>query len=173
MVVCNHEINILVLIRDIGSNNLGARRTSFSNGTSGIDGASIRSEAQEHLINQHETPYSEITHSPRDKKFQPDRARGAAGDYSAVMGGDDSRPAIMRSKGTVPERMWNSWWLNRGVLVAFSTAFFSMFAALIVLYRVSTVRDGLSTLVSTSPYSWTYGPTARKSSQNLNLNYAS
>ncbi|KAF4462807.1 hypothetical protein FALBO_10375 [Fusarium albosuccineum] len=51
-------------------------------------------------------------------------------------------------------------WLSKAALALFFLIFVACAASLIALDRVVTSRNGLPLSVSSSPYSWTYGPTA-------------
>ncbi|KAL2678555.1 hypothetical protein Neosp_009303 [[Neocosmospora] mangrovei] len=53
-----------------------------------------------------------------------------------------------------------SFWLSKVALCLFFLTFIACIIALIVLDRVVSSRNGLPLTISTSSYSWTYGPTA-------------
>ncbi|RBR26781.1 uncharacterized protein FIESC28_00362 [Fusarium coffeatum] len=51
-------------------------------------------------------------------------------------------------------------WLSKAALAVFLLVFIICATSLIILNSVITSRNGLSLTISSSPYSWTYGPTA-------------
>ncbi|KAH8686259.1 hypothetical protein BGZ61DRAFT_313724, partial [Ilyonectria robusta] len=53
-----------------------------------------------------------------------------------------------------------SFWLSNAALVLFCLLFLTCAASLITLDRLIASRDGLALTISSSSYSWTYGPTA-------------
>lgn len=74
-------------------------------------------------------------------------------------------PRQIRSGGGTPEKakeptIWTPLWLSREILVAFSTLYVACAACLIALYHYAASQNGLPLTVSSSRYSWTYGPTA-------------
>ncbi|RSL86408.1 hypothetical protein CEP52_015814 [Fusarium oligoseptatum] len=69
---------------------------------------------------------------------------------------EESQPQL----GTVAEPFRQPFWLSKAALFLFFLAFIACAVALIVLDRVVTSRNGLPLTISTSSYSWTYGPTA-------------
>ncbi|KAJ2987827.1 hypothetical protein NUW58_g4295 [Xylaria curta] len=58
-----------------------------------------------------------------------------------------------------PVPLWKSRWLDWRTLLAFTILFTLMWVTLIVLWRHSLVNDGIAITLSTSHYTWTYGPT--------------
>lgn len=56
--------------------------------------------------------------------------------------------------------MWNPFWLWRSTLIGFILVFVLLIIVLVKLYHFSNLHHGLSTQISSTHYSWTYGPTA-------------
>ena len=83
------------------------------------------------------------------------------------VGEDGSNTAGSHFRSNASVRMWNSIWLNPFVLMGFTILFAAMFVATLLLYHFSEIHHGLSTQISTNRYSWTYGPTARKTFYDL------
>lgn len=59
-----------------------------------------------------------------------------------------------------PSQLWLPFWLSKPVLICFLLLFASLLIALILVYYANLQRNGFHVAASTSPYSWTYGPTA-------------
>lgn len=58
------------------------------------------------------------------------------------------------------ERTRQPFWLTKSALLMFFTIFTACAAALVVLDRLMAAQHGFSLTISSSHYSWTYGPTA-------------
>ncbi|KAI0543667.1 hypothetical protein F4679DRAFT_592474 [Xylaria curta] len=56
-------------------------------------------------------------------------------------------------------RLWISPWLRNITLVTFAIVFTIMWVTLIILWRYALQNNGFAITLSTSHYSWTYGPT--------------
>lgn len=76
-------------------------------------------------------------------------------------GDKDAKKALVQ-----PEQltMWNPLSLHRSILVTFIALSGAMTIALGLLYRFSVVNNGIGTQLTANHYSWTYGPTAGRSS---------
>ncbi|KAF3806668.1 hypothetical protein GCG54_00004301 [Colletotrichum gloeosporioides] len=73
--------------------------------------------------------------------------------------GDDADESLLSaSEGRIRQRRQN-FWLRRSVLIAFSFLFIACTVALIGVSRHATAQDGLPLSLSSSSYSWNYGPT--------------
>lgn len=73
--------------------------------------------------------------------------------------GDDDSGLHLRT-GSGHEMELAPFWLRRSALLFFLAIFLACAASLIALDRVFTSRNGLPLSISSSSYSWTYGPTA-------------
>ncbi|WAO97271.1 Hypothetical protein NCS54_01499000 [Fusarium falciforme] len=71
-------------------------------------------------------------------------------------GAEESQPR----RGTATRPFRQPFWLSKVALFLFFLTFIACIIALVVLDRVVTSRNGLPLTISTSSYSWTYGPTA-------------
>ncbi|KAI0551182.1 hypothetical protein F4679DRAFT_539599 [Xylaria curta] len=58
------------------------------------------------------------------------------------------------------EVLWRSVWLRKATLVSFTTLFTAMWISLILIWRYDVNQDGFALTISSSHYSWVYGPTA-------------
>lgn len=61
---------------------------------------------------------------------------------------------------TETSRPTRNFWLTRIVLIGFATVFIACAGALVGLWRLISSENGLVLSISSSHYSWTYGPTA-------------
>ncbi|RSL50541.1 hypothetical protein CEP51_015332 [Fusarium floridanum] len=69
---------------------------------------------------------------------------------------EESQPQL----GTAAEPFRQPFWLSKAALFLFFLTFIACAITLVVLDRIVTSRNGLPLTISTSSYSWTYGPTA-------------
>ncbi|OAL44034.1 hypothetical protein IQ07DRAFT_592503 [Pyrenochaeta sp. DS3sAY3a] len=83
------------------------------------------------------------------------RSTGASDPKSTIPAA--MQPIINKSKG---KSNLPPFWLRRTALVVFFLVFVACIASLIALDRVIKSRNGLALTISSSSYSWTYGPTA-------------
>lgn len=60
-------------------------------------------------------------------------------------------------------KTWTPIWLGRTTLFGFFTLFVCSATALIALWRIAAVQNGLSVAASQNEYYWKYGPTASRS----------
>ncbi|KAH0436220.1 hypothetical protein CcaCcLH18_04510 [Colletotrichum camelliae] len=74
---------------------------------------------------------------------------------------DESRPqsSLLPATGGHIRQQKQNFWLRRTVLMAFSFLFIACALALIGVSRHITAQNGLPLSLSSSSYSWTYGPT--------------
>ena len=95
-------------------------------------------------------------HQTRSDEFEVPETRPEA----PIANGDAFMQESRATKPVNQYRMWNPFWLHRGVLLAFCVSFFLMITAVAALYIVSQKHQGLSTQTPQYRYLWTYGPTA-------------
>lgn len=59
-----------------------------------------------------------------------------------------------------PSQLWIPFWLSKIVLICFLLLFASLLISLLLVWYSNVQRNGFYVAPATSPYTWTYGPTA-------------
>ena len=134
------------------------------------NGSALRAPSFPGAIWPVRTEFNHSTHSARHKYLAVPQHRTRSDDFElsetrrdALIANGDA--AIQNGRAAEPinqHRMWNPFWLHRGVLLVFCCAFFLMIMAVAALYIISQKNQGLSTQTPQYRYLWTYGPTASK-----------
>jgi hypothetical protein len=91
-----------------------------------------------------------------DHPFPDDRGRNSfqPHDETTYAGGG----AYVPLQG--PSQLWLPFWLSKIVLICFLLLFAALLTALLLVWYANGQRNGFFVADSTSPYTWTYGPTA-------------
>lgn len=88
--------------------------------------------------------------------FPDDRGRKSSPPHDPKSYGD--RAGYVAVEGA--SQLWIPIWLSKIVLICFLLLFAALLTALLLVWYANNQRNGFYVAASTSPYTWTYGPTA-------------
>jgi hypothetical protein len=93
---------------------------------------------------------------PADYAFPDDRGRNFLHPHDETTQGGRSGYAPIHG----PSQLWIPFWLTKIVLICFLLAFAALLTGLLLVWYSNVEKNGFYVAPSTSPYTWTYGPTA-------------
>lgn len=93
---------------------------------------------------------------PADYTFVDDRRRKFLQPHDETTNGGRSGYAPIHG----PSQLWIPIWLSKIVLICFLLLFAALLTGLLLIWHWNLEKNGFYVAPSTSPYTWTYGPTA-------------
>lgn len=104
-------------------------------------------------------PEEDIDAPPKstDYAFPGDRGRDS---YQPRSENSQRRRAGYVAVDGASKSLWVPFWLSKIVLICFLLLFAALLTALLLVWNSNIQRNGFYVADSTSPYTWTYGPTA-------------
>jgi hypothetical protein len=112
------------------------------------------------LHRPHASSYNEedadVPVTPAHYTFPDDRERRFLQPHDGATHGGRSGYAPIHG----PSQLWIPFWLSKIVLICFLLLFAALLVGLLLIWYSDVQRSGFYVAASTSPYTWTYGPTA-------------